>query len=139
LQCLTAIHEYFAKSTRRKKKLREYLENVNATIRENQKQRTTAARARATAGRRQPAVELEHINPDDALDNVLKVLVVQHKLPQRIVLTRWLSSVEAIKVVVTSRATYEEFFQFKSFKQGHSQTFMSDSRITVYLGVTTAC
>jgi hypothetical protein len=63
LQCLTAIHEYFAKSTRRKKKLREYLENVNATIRENQKQTTAAARARATAGRRQPAVELEHINP----------------------------------------------------------------------------
>jgi hypothetical protein len=33
LQCLTEIHEYFEKSTRRKKKLREYLENVNATIR----------------------------------------------------------------------------------------------------------
>jgi hypothetical protein len=118
LQCLTTIHEYFAKSTRRKKKLREYLENENATIRVNQKQTTRVARARTTAGRRQPAVELEHINPDDALENVLKVLVKQHKLPRRIVLTRWLSSVEAIKVVVTSRATYQDFIQFETTNEG---------------------
>ncbi len=48
----------------------------------------------------------------------LKVLVEQHKLPRRIVLTRWLPSVEAIKVVATSRAIYQDFFQFETSKKG---------------------
>ena len=109
MNCLTEIHEYFSKSTRRKKKLREFLEQKNATIRENQ--RHTAREARRL-------LEREILNPADALENTLKVLVEQHKLPRRIVMTRWLSSVEAIKVLVTSRLTYQDFFQHETTRKG---------------------
>jgi hypothetical protein len=76
MNCLKEIHEYFSKSTRRKKKLREFLEQKNATIRETQ--RHTAREARRL-------LEREHLNPADALENTLKVLEEQHKLPRRIV------------------------------------------------------
>jgi hypothetical protein len=109
MECLRTIHEYFSKSTRRKKKLREYLEQKNAGIRENQRQ--TARQARRL-------LEREVRNPDDALENTLKVLEEQHKLPRRIVMTRWLSSVDAIKVLVTSRTTYQDFFQHETTQKG---------------------
>ncbi len=63
-------------------------------------------------------MEREHLNPADALENTLKVLEEQHKLPRRIVMTRWLSSVEAIKVLVTSRLTYQDFFQYETTSKG---------------------
>jgi hypothetical protein len=34
----------------------------------------------------------------------------RHKLPRRIVLTRWLSSAEAVRVVLNSRRVYKNFF-----------------------------
>ena len=109
LECLRTIHEYFSKSTRRKKKLREYLEQKNATIRVNQ---------RLTARQNRRLLEREVRNPVDALENTLKVLEEQHKLPRRIVMTRWLSSVDAIKVLVTSRTTYQDFFQHETTQKG---------------------
>jgi hypothetical protein len=109
MECLRTIHEYFSKSTRRKNKLREYLEQKNAGIRENQRQ--TARQARRL-------LEREVRNPDDALENSLKVLEEQHKLPRRIIMTRWLSSVDAIKVLVTSRTTYQDFFQHETTRKG---------------------
>jgi hypothetical protein len=120
--------------------------NLPVLEKTKEKHKSSKSKARATAGRRQPAVELEHIDPDDALENVLKVLVEQHKhkhkRPRRIVLTHWLSSVEAIKVVVTHRPAglhIRIFFRLKL--QTRAQTFMSGSWITVYLGGTgtTAC
>jgi hypothetical protein len=39
-----------------------------------------------------------------------RALEEQHKLPRRIVSTRWLSSREAMKVLVTSRRTYQNVF-----------------------------
>ncbi len=109
MDCLKAVHNYFSKSTRREKKLREYLEQKNATIRENQRQ---------TARENRRLLEREHRNPADALENTLKVLAEQHKLPRRIVMTRWLSSVKAIKVLVTSRSTYQDFFQHETGRKG---------------------
>jgi hypothetical protein len=111
LQCLTSIYDYFCKSTRRKKKLREFIANKNATIREDQRQ---ANRDR----RRLPLLEREHRNPYDALESTLNVLEEQHKLPRRVVMTRWLSSADAIKVLVTSRGTYQDFFQFENSDKG---------------------
>jgi hypothetical protein len=109
IDCLKAVHNYFSKSTRRKKKSREYLEQKNATIRENQRQ---------TARENRRLLEREHRNPADALENTLKVLAEQHKLPRRIVMARWLSSVEAIKFLVTSRSTYQDFFQHETGRKG---------------------
>ena len=73
-------------------------------------------------------MEREHPNPADALENTLKVLEEQHKLPRRIVMTRWLSSVEAIKVLVTSRLTYQYFFQHET-----TSKYLSGCMITLFL------
>jgi hypothetical protein len=61
-------------------------------------------------GRRFPLPLITVRNPDDALEEVLKVLEERHKLPRRVVLTRWLSSADAVRVVLTSRDTYTQFF-----------------------------
>ena len=102
LELLNSVYNYFGKSIKRKKKLREFLERVNHPIRQ---QRLLVNRDR----RRDPIVR-EVGNPDEELERILTALEEQHKLPRRIVMTRWLSSREAIKVLVTSRRTYQLFF-----------------------------
>ena len=102
LELLNSVYNYFGKSIKRKKKLREFLERVNHPIRQ---QRLLVNRER----RRDPIVR-EVGNPDEELERILTALEEQHKLPRRIVMTRWLSSREAIKVLVLSRRTYQLFF-----------------------------
>ncbi len=60
--------------------MREFIANINATIREEQRQ---ANRER----RRLPLVELEHHNSYEALESTLNVLEEQHKRPRRVVMT----------------------------------------------------
>ncbi len=49
-------------------------------------------------------------NPQVELDRVMALLQERHKLPRRVVLTRWLSSAEAVRAVLTCRDTYALFF-----------------------------
>jgi hypothetical protein len=110
LELLTAVFNYFGKSVKRKKKLREFLERVNEPIRQN--------RYRLQREGRRGPIGHEHRNPDEELQRILATLEEQHKLPRRIVLTRWLSSREAIKVIVTSRETYKNFFAEETSAKG---------------------
>ena len=106
INLLNWLHTYFAKSPKRKNALRKLIDNKNRNLRE---ERTRGE----VEGRRFPLPLLPVRNPDDDLDEVLKVLEERHKLPRRVVLTRWLSSADAVKVVVTSRDTYTQFFSFE--------------------------
>ncbi len=77
----------------------EFLATINERIKENR-------RVALRDGRR-PPVDIERRNQAEALENVLKLLLleVQHKLPRWIVMTRWLSSMDAVKVMATGRET----------------------------------
>jgi hypothetical protein len=127
LELLTSVFNYFGKSIKRKKKLREFLERVNHPIRQH---RLQLQRER----RREPFVR-ELRNPDEELERILTALEEQHKLPRRIVLTRWLSSREAIKVLVTSRTTYQNFLlkkpQLKGKKSSNYYTTIAYVRGTI--------
>ncbi len=110
LELLTDTFNYFSKSTKRKNKLREFLATINERMKENR-------RVALMEGRR-PPVDIERRNPAEALENVLKLLEEQHKLPRRIVMTRWLSSTDAVKVMATSRETYKNFFEHETSEPG---------------------
>ena len=107
LELLTSLFSYFAKSVKRKKKLRAFLSEVNNGIRRNRGGRDGNGNEND-----------ENRNPNEALERVLSQLEEQHKLPRRLVLTRWLSSAEAIKVVTTSRETYKNFFAEETTEHG---------------------
>ena len=49
-------------------------------------------------------------NPVEELEVVMENLIERHKLPRRIVLTRWLSCADAVKVVLHSRLVYINYF-----------------------------
>jgi len=110
LELLTNIYTYFSKSPKRKKKLRDFLDTINQRIRANR-------RDARIHGRRQP-VEVERLNPEEQLEDVITLLEEQHKLPRRIILTRWLSSLDAVKVLVTSCETYKNFFAEETSQKG---------------------
>ena len=104
---LNMLHAYFSKSAKRKYALRMLINDKNkATLEARQK-------AQEEAGRVIPAVNAVR-NPHDDLEAVLSVLEERHKLPRRIVLTRWLSSADAVRVVLTSRGTYALFFSHET-------------------------
>jgi hypothetical protein len=106
INLLNWLHTYFAKSPKRKNALRKLLHIKNRDLREE--------RARGEReGRRFPLPLITVRNPDDDLEEVLKVHEERHKLPRRVVLTRWLSSADAVKVVLTSHDTYTQFFSFE--------------------------
>jgi hypothetical protein len=99
---LNGLHNYFARSPSRKKEMREYINAENADYIEQQR-RAKAERRRAPPG---------HVilNPVDQLANILGVLEERHKLPRRIVMTRWLSCGDAVRVALNSRRVYINFF-----------------------------
>jgi hypothetical protein len=100
---LNMLHAYFSKSAKRKYALRMLINDKNKAILE-------AREKTQEDGRRHPALVNIVRNPHDDLEAVLSVLEGRHKLPRRIVLTRWLSSADAVRVVLTSRETYALFF-----------------------------
>jgi hypothetical protein len=99
---LNNLYNYFAMSPRRKKALKQYIASENA----------------ANVARRQ---RHDLINPQDALEEVLGVLVERHKLPKHVVMMRWLSTADAVRVVLNCRDLYIIFFTMK--KTMPPQTF----------------
>jgi hypothetical protein len=49
-------------------------------------------------------------NPVEELEQDMDMLLETSKLPRRIVLTRWLSRADAVRVVLNSRFVYITFF-----------------------------
>jgi hypothetical protein len=82
--------------------MREYINSENADFIEKQMQ-TKAERRRAPPG---------HVirNPVDELGHILGVLEERHKLPRRIVMTRWLSCGDAVWVALNSIRVYINYF-----------------------------
>ena len=78
--------------------MRSYIDLLN---RDNQ------ARLRA---RGRPTANVEVQNPVEELERVMAVLEEQYKLPKKIVLTRWLSCADAVRVILSCRDVYTEFF-----------------------------
>ncbi len=95
-----------------KKKLRDFLSTINERIRENRR----VARNHV----RRPPLEVERANPEEQLEDVIKLLEEQQKLPRRIILTRWLSSLDAVKVMVSSCETYTNVFAEETSEKGCS-------------------
>jgi hypothetical protein len=87
---MNELYGYFAKSPKRKKALKEYLAAENAATIERRK------RLEAEGRRLPPA--LDEVNPADALEEVSTVLTERFKLPKRIVMTRWLSTTDAVSI-----------------------------------------
>jgi hypothetical protein len=71
------------------------------------------ARLRAQAAERQGRRTIRGVivqNPVVELDRVMALLEEKHKLPRRVVLTRWLSCADAVRVMLKCREVYTEFF-----------------------------
>ena len=99
---LNMLYNYFARSPARKQAMREYIASENRVNQQNQ-QRVQAERMRAP-----PAIVAA--NPVVELERVLGLLEERHKLPRKVVLTRWLSCAEAVRVVLNCRDLYYHFF-----------------------------
>jgi hypothetical protein len=82
--------------------MRSYIDLLN---RDNQ------ARLRA---RGRPTASVEVQNPVEELERVMAVLEERYKLPKKIVLTRWLSCADAVRVILSCRDVYTEFFLSKT-------------------------
>ncbi len=79
--------------------MRSYIDLLN---RDNQ------ARLRA---RGRPTATVDVQNPVEELERVMAlVLEERYKLPKKIVLTRWLSCADAVRVILSCRDVYTEFF-----------------------------
>ena len=74
------------------------------------RERLQPARGRGRPAQTPTHPSREQPNPVDELERILTVLEERHKLPRRIVLTRWLSCAEAVRVVVNCRDVYTVFF-----------------------------
>ncbi len=62
------------------------------------------------AARRVRPPDIEQLNPVEELEQIMTSLEERHKLPRRVVLTRWLSSEDAIRVILNSRLVYINYF-----------------------------
>jgi hypothetical protein len=58
-------------------------------------------------------------NPVEELEVVMENLIERHKLPRLIVLTRWLSCADAVKVVLHSRLVYINYFSNENTDNAH--------------------
>jgi hypothetical protein len=79
---------------------------------ENTYQKQQAARRRQAelaACRVRPHDVIQQ-DPVEELERVLSSLEENHKLPRHVVLTRWLSSDDAIWVILNSRLVYTHYF-----------------------------
>ncbi len=91
---MTMLYNYFARSPARKKAMREYIAVLN--------------RDKNEASTTRPGVAVQ--NPVAELDHIMTILEERHKLPRRIVLTRWLSCAGAVRVILNCRDVYTNFF-----------------------------
>ena len=102
IDLMTMLYEYFSRSPPRKKAIREFINVENEANRQ--------ARLRVQAEHRRPAPVRDQRNPVDELERVMALLEERHKLPRKIILTRWLSCAEAVRVILQSRDVYTVFF-----------------------------
>jgi hypothetical protein len=83
VELLNMLHSYFARSPARKREMSSYIPTENRTRVERQRQVQAE-------GRRAPRVVAAE-NPVPVLERILGVLEELHKLPKKIIMTRWLS------------------------------------------------
>ena len=93
IELLQRLYTYFSRSPRRKLALRKIVKASNDQRRE----------ANEAAAMNLP-------DPDDEMHAVFKALVEKHRLPLRIVLTRWLCCREANHVLIVGRDSYCVYF-----------------------------
>jgi hypothetical protein len=87
IELMTTLFSYFSKSAKKKKELRDFIAHQNSLRK----------------------LDRPLQNPDDLLTHIVAELEEQHKLQRRIVLTRWLSCADAVKVIVNSGNLYATF------------------------------
>ena len=104
IELLNMLYNYFARSPTRKKAMRELISFENAYNKRQATQRLQAER------RRVPHPDIVRPNPVEELEQVMDMLLESTKLPRRIVLTRWLSCADAVRVVLNSRLVYINYF-----------------------------
>ena len=102
IDLLNMLYNYFARSPARKRAVRSYLATENVAIIERQK--------RVQAERRRAPTVIVPANPVVELERIMGILEEQHKLPKKIILTRWLSCAEAVRVVFRFSDLYNNFF-----------------------------
>jgi len=92
VQLLQDLYGYFGKSPKRKLGLRKVVHQRNKELQARLKNA--------------PVI----MDPDDAMFAVYKALWERHKLPPRIVLTRWLCCREAVHTAIVGRESYCVYF-----------------------------
>ena len=96
-ELLNSVYGYFVRSPARKKEMRYMIDLEN-----NYHKEQAACRARRP--------DIVQLNPVEELERLMTSLEERHKLPRRVVLTRWLSSDDAIRVILNSRLVYINYF-----------------------------
>ncbi len=110
INLMTMLYEYFSRSPARKKAMRDFLAVENeASNQRRRRERLQPGRGRRRGGAA-PTRTREQPNPVDELERIVALLEERHKLPRRIVLTRWLSCAEAVRVVLNCRDMYTILF-----------------------------
>jgi hypothetical protein len=123
VELLNMLHNYFARSPARKREMCSNIATENRTRVERQRQVQAE-------GRRAPRIVAAE-NPVPVLERILGVLEELHKLPKKIIMTRWLSCAEAVKVVLNSRNVYYNYFVNENRGQlGHSLVRLFTGRFT---------
>ena len=93
IELLQRLYSYFGRSPRRKLELRKVINRSNELRRASNQ-----------------AAMQDLPDPDDEMHAVFKSLVERHRLPPRIVLTRWLCCREANHVLIVGRDSYCSYF-----------------------------
>ena len=129
INLLNMVYSYFARSPQRKKAMRDYIDLLN---RNNNDARLRALEAERQGRRAIPGVKVQ--NPVVELDRVMALLEEKHKLPRRVVLTRWLSCADAVRVILKCRDVYTEFFANEDGTKGASQILelLEDSAVMAW-------
>ncbi len=105
IDLLNGLYNYFARSAARKKGMRELIKFENEY---NKRQATQ--RLQREPNRIHDLPNLVRRNPVEDLEEVMDMLIERHKLPRRIVLTRWPSCADAVRVVLNCRVVYINYF-----------------------------
>jgi hypothetical protein len=106
ISLMTMLYEYFARSPAQKKAMRDFI-----TVENEAKQARLRVRLQAGHGRAAPIRDQQ--NPVDELERIMALLEKRHKLPRKIVLTRWLSCAEAVRLILNAR----DFYNARDFKR----------------------
>ncbi len=130
IELLNSLYNYFARSATKKKAMREFITFENAY---NKRQATQ----RLQAARRVPHTDIVRPNPVQELEEVMDTLMESTKLPRRIVLTRWPSCADAVRVGLNSRLIYINYFSNENNgTSNHILEMLEDSTIFAWYACT---